>query len=89
MEKLKTIKEIESGIKDERFLALFRAFVKALEFKDYNLCKKLTILRYLIEKFEKVRFKYGTIVMYKLVLKEIKQKEYLYWEGKLLEQNKI
>lgn len=80
MEKLKTIEEIESEIKDERFLALFKAFVKALESKDYSICKKLAILRSIIGKFEKIHFDYGIRIAYKLVLNVLNYRDYFYWE---------
>ena len=84
MEKLKTIEEIESGITDERFLALFRAFVKALESKDYEICKKLAIIRGLIGKFEKIHFELGISILYRLVLKQLSKRDYFYWERKFL-----
>ena len=84
MKKLKTIEEIESGIIDVRFLALFRAFVKALESKDYKICKKLTILRSIIGKFEKIHFEYGLMIVYKIVLNVLKERDYLYWEVKMI-----
>lgn len=87
MKKLKTIEEIESEITDERFLALFRAFVKALESKDYSICNKLIILRLLIGKFEKIHFKYGLIIVYKLALNVLKDGNYFYWEIKTIDEN--
>ena len=86
MKKLKTIEEIESGIKDKRFLVLFRAFVKALESKDYSICRKLTILRSIICKFEKIHFDYGIKIVYRLVLHVLKERDYFYWEIKLLDK---
>lgn len=87
MEKLKTIEEIELGIKDKKFLALFRAFVKALESKDYSICRKLIILRSIIGKFEKIHFDYGIKIVYRLVLCALKERDYLYWEIMLLVKN--
>ena len=84
MKELKSIEELESGITDERFLALFRAFVKALESKDYNVCIKLTILRYLITKCKNLNLKSGEETVYRIVIKVLAKKDYLFWEKQLL-----
>lgn len=86
MKELKSISELASEIQDERFLALFSAFVKALESKEYGLCIKLTILRSIVGKFEKIHFEYGLKITYKFVLNVLKEKDYLYWERKLLDE---
>ena len=84
MEKLKNIQELVSEIKDNRFLALFSAFVKALDSKDYNIMRKLTILRYLVGKCEDIHFELGLKLIYKMVYKVLEEKDYFYWERKLL-----
>lgn len=84
MKELKTISELASEIKDDRFLALFSAFVKALDLKDYGFCRKLTILRWIVGIFEDIHFEFVLKIIYKLVLLEFKEKDYLYWEKKLL-----
>ena len=89
MEKQKSIQEIAKGIKDERFLALFSAFVKAVDSKDYKIMRKLTILRGLVAKCEKINFEFGLKIVYKLILNVLKERDYFYWERKLLNENNI
>ena len=86
MKKLKSINELAIEIKDDRFLALFSAFVKALESKEYDLCIKLTMLRLIVGKCEDMHFEYGLKITYKLVLNVLKEKDYFCWEKKLLEE---
>ena len=83
-ERIKNIKELASEIKDDRLLALFSAFVKALDSKDYKIMKKLTILRYLVGKCENIHFEFGLKLIYKLVYRILQEKDYFYWERKLL-----
>ena len=87
MKKLKSIEELESGITDPRFLALFRAFVKAIECKDYEIVKQFLYARWLLTKFEKITFKYGINYAYKIVYRIICKRDYLYWEKIILENN--
>lgn len=84
MNELKSISEIAKEIKDDRFLALFSAFVKALDSKDYSICKRLTIYRFIILLLERINFEYGLKIIYSFVLKELKKRDYFYWERKML-----
>ena len=86
MEKLKIIEEIESEITDKRFLAFFRAFVKATQSKDYQIMKQLTFARWFLSKTEKLQFKYGIELAYKIVYKILNKRDYFYWERKALEE---
>lgn len=89
MKELKSISELAREIKDDRFLALFSAFVKAVDSKDYKIMRKLTLLRWLVAKCEKIHFEFGLMIVYKLILNVLNERDYFYWERKLLNERNI
>ena len=64
MKELKSISELASEIKDDRFLALFSAFVKVVDSKDYKTMRKLTVIGYLVGKCEDMNFEFGLKIIY-------------------------
>lgn len=89
MKELKSISELASEIKDDRFLALFSAFVKAVDSKDFKTMRKLTFLKYLIDKCEAIHFYTGLKIVYTIALHILEEKDYYHWERKLLNENNI